>query len=201
MKVKYNEKIYFTGGVNEKKRLVLLTGMVALLITFGACSNGEKKTEEAMVEISQNYEVIVAHMNDTHGRVKEGKYDGMGFARVSTVVKDLKTNEENVLFLDAGDTFHGITFTTITRGESIVKLLNAMELDALSPGNHDFNYGKDRLKELEEMAEFDIISANVIDDNGKPFLNPYVIKDMEGVRVGIFGLATPETGIRQILKM
>ncbi len=71
-----------------------------------------------------------------------------------------------------------------------------MDLDALSPGNHDFNYGKKRLKELEELAEFDIVSANVIDEDGDYFFNPYVIKEMEGVRVGIFGLATPETAYK-----
>jgi len=180
----------------KKRKIFLLTGTAALLMALTACSSNDKKDEAIAIETPMNYEVIIAHMNDTHGRVKEGKYDGMGFARVSTVVKDLKSNEDNVLFLDAGDTFHGTTFATLSQGESIVKLLNAMKLDALSPGNHDFNYGKDRLKELEEMAEFDVVSANIIDEDGEYFFNPYVIKEMEGVRVGIFGLATPETAYK-----
>jgi len=180
----------------KKRKIFLLTGTAALLMALTACSSSDKKEEAVAIETPMNYEVIIAHMNDTHGRVKEGKYDGMGFARVSTVVKDLKANEENVLFLDAGDTFHGTTFATLSQGESIVRLLNAMKLDALSPGNHDFNYGKERLKELEDMAEFDVVSANVIDEDGDYFFNPYVIKEMEGVRVGIFGLATPETAYK-----
>ncbi len=175
------------------RKIKVATGIAALVIALTGCSNSDKKE---MAEQPKSYEVVIAHMNDTHGRVKEGKYDGMGYARVSTVVKDLKANEKNVLFLDAGDTIHGTTFATLSRGESIVKLLNAMDLDALSPGNHDFNYGKARLKALEDMAEFDIISANVLDAEGEQFFNPYVIKDMDGVKVGIFGLATPETAYK-----
>ena len=157
------------------------------------CSSNEVKEERVPAE---NYEVVIGHMNDTHGRVKEGKYDGMGFARVSTVMNEVRAAEENVLFLDAGDTLHGTTFATLSQGESIVKLLNAMELDVLSPGNHDFNYGKERLKELAEMADFDVVSANVVDKKGNHYFNPYVIKEMQGVRVGIFGLATPETAYK-----
>lgn len=178
----------------KKRNLFLLTSLI--LIALGGCSSSEEKKEEMMAEAPSNYTLTIAHMNDTHGRVKEGKYDGMGFARVSTVVKSLREAEENVLFLDAGDTIHGTTFATLSKGESIVRLLNIMKLDALSPGNHDFNYGQKRLKELEEMAEFDIVSANVIDEDGEHFFNPYVIKEMEGVKVGIFGLATPETAYK-----
>lgn len=177
----------------KNKKIILTTGIAALALAISGCSSKETTDERVS---KGDYQLVIAHMNDTHGRAKEGKYDGMGFARVSTVVKDLRASEENVLFLDAGDTFHGTTFATLSRGESIVRLLNAMDLDALSPGNHDFNYGKERLKELEEMAEFDIVSANVIDEDGDHFFNPYVIKDMEGVRVGVFGLATPETAYK-----
>ena len=177
----------------KKNRIFLLTGTAALLMAVTGCSSNEVKEERVPAE---NYEVVIGHMNDTHGRVKEGKYDGMGFARVSTVMNEVRAAEENVLFLDAGDTLHGTTFATLSQGESIVKLLNAMELDVLSPGNHDFNYGKERLKELAEMADFDVVSANVVDKKGNHYFNPYVIKEMEGVRVGIFGLATPETAYK-----
>jgi len=177
----------------KKNRIFLLTGTAALLMAVTGCSSNEVKEERVPAE---NYEVVIGHMNDTHGRVKEGKYDGMGFARVSTVMNEVRAAEENVLFLDAGDTLHGTTFATLSQGESIVKLLNAMELDVLSPGNHDFNYGKERLKELAEMADFDVVSANVVDKKGNHYFNPYVIKEMQGVRVGIFGLATPETAYK-----
>lgn len=176
-----------------KKKFYMLTG-TALLLAMTACSSNETKTEQVMVsQKAKDFDLVVAHINDTHGRVTEGKYDGMGLPRVSTVLKDLRNENENVLFLDAGDSFHGTTFATLSKGESVVDILNYMKLDAISPGNHDFNYGKDRLKELERLADFDILAANVITEDGGKFLEPYMIEDMDGVKVGVFGIATPET--------
>ncbi|MDA3955608.1 bifunctional UDP-sugar hydrolase/5'-nucleotidase [Oceanispirochaeta sp.] len=138
--------------------------------------------------------LTVLHTNDTHGRILEGKYDGMGFAKISTQYQNIKGKDSNVLLLDAGDAFHGTTLVTLSEGEAAVKVMNAVGYDAMTPGNHDFNYGKDRLLELAAMADFPVVCANVIDDaTGKTILEPYVILDMNGLLVGIFGLTTPET--------
>jgi 2',3'-cyclic-nucleotide 2'-phosphodiesterase (5'-nucleotidase family) len=183
-------------GIFMKKRFYMLTG-TALLLAMTACSSNETKTESVMTpQKVKDFNLVVAHINDTHGRVTEGKYDGMGLPRISTVLKDLRMKNENVLFLDAGDSFHGTTFATLSKGESIVEILNYMQLDAISPGNHDFNYGKDRLKELQKLSDFDILAANVVTKDGKNFLEPYMIEDMNGVKIGIFGISTPETAYK-----
>ncbi|MDC7234112.1 MAG: bifunctional UDP-sugar hydrolase/5'-nucleotidase [Spirochaetales bacterium] len=164
------------------KTAVLLT---ALALVLASCSSLPKVEDTTLV---------VAHTNDTHGRILEGKYDGMGFAKISTEVSRLKSENPNVLLLDAGDTFHGTTLVTLSEGEAAVKVLNAMGYDAMAPGNHDFNYGKERLLELTAMCDFPVVCANVIDDaTGETILPPYTILDVNGLLVGIFGLTTDET--------
>jgi len=137
-------------------------------------------------------ELYIAHTNDIHGRVEEGKYDGMGLAKVKTKIDELKA-ERDVLVLDAGDTIHGQTIVQLSKGESMIKIMNAIGYDAMAAGNHDFNYGQERLVELDGIADFPILSANVYKDNGDRLLSPYKIKEIEGNKVGIFGLSTPET--------
>src|SRR6056297_3921291 len=145
----------------------------------------EPATEEVMVSI--------VHTNDTHARVEAGKYDGMGLDKVATIVNNVKAVNPNTLVLDAGDALHGQTIATLVEGESIIKIFNEIGYDAMTAGNHDFNYGKERLLELAQMANFPILGANVYSDNYENFLPEYVIKEVGGVKVGIFGLATPET--------
>ena len=137
--------------------------------------------------------ISIVHTNDIHARVEEGKYDGMGLDKVATIVNNTKANNPNTLVLDAGDTFHGQTIATLNKGESIVKIMNQIGYDVMTPGNHDFNYGQDRLLELSKLAQFDIISANVYKDDYATLLPSHVIKEVGGLKVAIFGLATPET--------
>ncbi|WMJ79170.1 5'-nucleotidase C-terminal domain-containing protein [Clostridium sp. MB40-C1] len=156
----------------------------------GRTSNVKPITKKAI----EGYKLVtVVHTNDTHSRVNEGKYDGMGFARIATEIKRLRNTNKNVLVLDAGDTLHGQTISTLNKGESIIKILNTIGYDAMAPGNHDFNYGQNRLVELSKMAKFPIISANIFKKDGSSLLTPYIIKEIDGVKFGIFGLSTPDT--------
>lgn len=136
--------------------------------------------------------ITIVHTNDTHSRVEAG----IGFAKVAAKVKELKAANPNTLVVDAGDTLHGQTFATISKGESIIKVMNAVGYDVMTPGNHDFNYGQDRLVELAGMAQFPIISANLVKADGTTLLEPYVIKEIGGLKIGIFGLSTPETAYK-----
>jgi len=136
--------------------------------------------------------ITIVHTNDTHSRVEAG----IGFAKIAAKVKELKTANPNTLVVDAGDTLHGQTFATISKGESIIKVMNAVGYDVMTPGNHDFNYGQDRLVELAGLAKFPIISANLVKADGTTLLKPYVIKEIAGLKIGIFGLSTPETAYK-----
>lgn len=163
------------------KKILSLILVLAVVFSFGSFA-AETGTH-----------ITLVHINDTHAKVFEGKYDGMGVAKVAEKVEALRAENPNTLLLDAGDSFHGTTFATLDEGESIVKVMNAMNFDAMTAGNHDFNYGQDRLVELAEMANFPVLAANVTKADGSNLLESYVIKEVDGVKIGIFGLASPET--------
>ncbi|WP_419393347.1 bifunctional metallophosphatase/5'-nucleotidase [Cytobacillus praedii] len=135
--------------------------------------------------------ITILHTNDTHGRVEEG--DGMGFAKISALVKQFESENPNTLLLDAGDTLHGTPFATVSQGESITEVMNTVGYDGMAAGNHDFNYGYKRLLELEKKLNFPVLSANVRQKDGTNLLKPYEIKEVDGIKLGIFGLSTPET--------
>lgn len=171
------------------KKNVKLLGILALVATMVGCSSLTGTPEK-------DYELTIVHVNDVHGRAEEGQNDGVGYARVATIAKDLEKDSKNgqVLMLDAGDVLHGTTFATLNKGESMVSVLNAAGVDYMVPGNHDFNYGEARLKELMKQAKFNVLASNVVDKNTKQHIGKeYDIKVIDGVKVGFFGLATPET--------
>nr|WP_307775101.1 bifunctional UDP-sugar hydrolase/5'-nucleotidase [uncultured Cetobacterium sp.] len=169
-------------------RKVKVLGLMGLVLALSACTALQPKDGE--------YELTLVHVNDVHGRAKEGKYDGVGLARVATIAKALEQDKNNgkVMLVDAGDTLHGTTFATLTKGESMVEVLNAAGFDYMTLGNHDFNYGSERLGELIDLGKYKTLAANVIEKStGTPIGESYDIVRIDGKKVGFFGLATPET--------
>ncbi len=164
----------------KKKRL--LTGLLVITILFVLIT----------VVGAEGIDITILHTNDTHGRLEEGKFAGMGFARISSLVKKYRTENPRFLLLDAGDTFHGQPIVNLVKGKSVTQILNHIGYSAMVSGNHDYDYGQKRLLELNKMTNFPILSANV-KKRGNFFLQPYIIRDLGGVKVGIFGLCTPET--------
>ena len=130
--------------------------------------------------------LTIIHINDRHGRMDAEPY-------ISQMSKDIKANGGNVLILDAGDSLHGQTVTNLSKGESMVNIMNAVGYNAMAPGNHEFNFGVERLLELSEMMEFPLLAANVKTAEGDNVFQSYEIFAMNGITVGVFGLITPET--------
>ena len=151
--------------------------------------------------------LTIVHTNDTHGQYKNSA-STVGFEKVKAIA-----DKENAdLILDAGDTFHGLPFATVDQGKSTAELLRAVGYDAVSPGNHDFNYGAAALKELgtaqtpQETEDkdsapeknFKLINANVVNKTDEQnYFEPYMTKtvtrgDDVSVKVGIFGLISPD---------
>ena len=139
--------------------------------------------------------ITILHLNDIHGRVSPDEREGViGFAKLKTKVNELRAENPNLLLLNAGDTVHGTTLINVTEGETMINLMNLVGFDAMVPGNHDFNYGYERLLELRDMSEFDMLGANIVNEKTKtPYFDSYVIKKVDGLKVGIFGLGTDET--------
>lgn len=178
-----------TGQQNKEEALMkkVLSIIMILVLMFSV---------SVPVYAADPVEITIFHFNDTHSRVEGSSWTGnMGFAKMATFVEEARTAGDNVLLLDAGDSFHGQTIATISEGASIAQLLNLMKVDAMAAGNHDFNYGQDRLLELQTETDFPIMGANVLKDE-TAILDEYVIKEFDGVKVAIFGLSTPETSYK-----
>ncbi len=144
-------------------------------------------------------QLFILHTNDTHCRILPGDDRGrsIGFAEIAAAVKKIRLENPDTLFLDAGDTFHGQPLINISRGQNLVPIINAMGYNAMSPGNHDFDYGSKQLQKLAPQLNFSVLSANVVDaKTGKLLFAPYKIFDLNGLKVGVFGLTTPETAFK-----
>jgi 5'-nucleotidase len=138
--------------------------------------------------------LTIVHVNDVHGNVTDDGENIIGFAKLKTIVDDLKAENPNVLLLGGGDMIHGTNLVTLSKGEVMINLMNALKFDASAIGNHEFDYNTERLLELKEKAKFPFLGANIVKKDGsKAEFEEYVIKEFEGLKVGIFGLSTEET--------
>ncbi len=181
------------------KVAILLAALVLSTNLTYAKTASTKKTMETpkLTQTKKATELVIIHGNDTHGRILEGSNDGIGYARIDGYVEAMEAQYKNVLYLDAGDTLHGTVMAVLDKGESMVKVLNETGVDATVPGNHDFNYGIDRLVELSKKMNFPILASNVVwEKNGSLIFKDYIIKTFDGYKVGIFGLSTPETLVK-----
>lgn len=177
-----------------KKFFGLFLLSAALTVTAG-CSMGNIDRSR-VISAPRDYELTVITLGDTNGQAEGGQGKGIGYSRFSTVLERARKEfgKENVLYLDAGNAFYGSSMAEADRGESMVKILNALGLDAAVLGNNDFNYGEKNIKALEMRANFKFLSANVKDmESGQNFATSYIIKEIRGTKVGIFGLTSPET--------
>jgi len=146
-----------------------------------------------LIKDSTAKELTIMHTNDMHGFFKYGKYDGMGAALLATKIKEVRAAETNSLLLDGGDALQGANLVTLTKGVEGTKVMNALGYDAMAAGNHEFDYGQEKLLELDDLLDYPILAANITKEDGSTLLTPYIIKEMDGFKVGIFGLSTPET--------
>lgn len=140
-------------------------------------------------------ELIIYHTNDMHARVQPQDDWGqsIGLPEMAAVVKKARAENQAVLWLDAGDTVHGMPMINVSKGENIVPLLNEAGIDAMVPGNHDFNYGSDQLEKLAKEMNFPVLCANMVrKDNGKLVFPAYKIFKVQGLKVGVFAITTPE---------
>lgn len=144
-----------------------------------------------------DFTIKIVHTNDIHARVIENA-DGkiIGMERLGGIIDDNRKDADLSLVLDSGDMFHGQSIATLVQGESIARLMKECGYDAMTAGNHDWSYGKDRLKELVEMSGAEMLCGNVVDENGNPFFEYDCImreaeKDGKTLTVGVFGLIDP----------
>ncbi|HJW56818.1 MAG TPA: bifunctional UDP-sugar hydrolase/5'-nucleotidase [Burkholderiaceae bacterium] len=165
-----------------------------------------------------NGEITLIHMGDLHGHLMphpsvrsdaQGKSEG-GVARIYTLVEAIRrAGPQQTLLVNTGDSLHGSAEAMFTRGEAMIRVLNAFHFDAYAPGNWDYVYGADKFVEYfvgpSPKANWNPVISNLYYDNypgaeeknGQNVAPPYVIKKVNGLRVGIIGFTSdrgPQAG-------
>ena len=132
--------------------------------------------------------VKILHTNDMHGRMDAEDGRVIGLAKVKTI----KDAENPTLMLDSGDAFQGLPLSNMTKGDDMAKAMNAVGYDAMTVGNHEFDFGFDTAVGYKSKLNFPIISSNIVKD-GKNVFDGSTIINKDGRRFGIVGVTTPET--------
>jgi 2',3'-cyclic-nucleotide 2'-phosphodiesterase (5'-nucleotidase family) len=131
--------------------------------------------------------LTILHSNDLHAHLLPDDRDNGGFARLATEVRRQKAQCVACLYLNAGDLVQGTPVSTLFHGSPIYEISNLLGFDAATLGNHEFDYGWRRTQEFLRIAKYPLISANIVDAEGKTMTRPYVIQNVGGIRVGIIG--------------
>src|SRR5215468_5846268 len=147
--------------------------------------------------------ITILHTNDTHSQIEplpptDGSYPGKGgVARRATLVRRVRKENPNTLLVDAGDVCQGTPYFNYYKGEVEYKAMSAIGYDAGTLGNHEFDNGVESLAKALTFANFDIVSTNY-DVRGSALeskVKTHVVKEVGGVRVGLFGLGIRPEGL------
>ena len=134
---------------------------------------------------------VILHSNDVHGALD-------GYAYMAALKKQYEAAGADVIVVDAGDFTQGNPYVSLSKGHSAIDLMNAAGYDLVTLGNHEFDFGYAQLMENLKDAKFKAICANVyLKGTTDPILEPStIIETKSGLKVGFFGLETPETATK-----
>ena len=146
-----------------------------------ACWTGEKS------------EVTILYTNDVHTYIDK-QAPKLTYAAIAALKQSYQDAGKKVLLVDAGDHVQGTAYGSMDQGASIIELMNAAGYDVATPGNHEFDYGMDRAKELMRDADFPYLSCNWVDLRTNLRVLPEIkVFVRGGVRIAFVGITTPET--------
>lgn len=194
----YSKKITHAGTYDMNRILLFL--LFSLLIFNESASAAPDDTKRPVTGFT------ILHTNDIHGHVTawrgwEGDLAGKtvgGMDRLGSAIKQVraKVGADNVLLLDAGDTLGDTMIADETKGKAIVDVMNALGYTAMVVGNHEPDFTAETLKQRISEAKFPVLAANITEKGtGKLFTKPYIIQNVNGIRMGILGLAYPNTAL------
>ena len=160
-------------------------------------------SQKSILDKNAAYKLTVLHTNDQHSRIEpfDSSYSRNpnqgGFARRATLIQQIRSQEKNVLLLDAGDIFQGTPYFNFYGGELEFKLMSMMGYDAATMGNHDFDNGLEGFLKALPNAKFPFITSNYDFSNtildGKT--EKYKIFKKDGIKVGLFGVGIELDGL------
>lgn len=182
--------------INRIQETIGLGGRLSILILFLSLS------------LSAQEKLIILHTSDMHSRVEpverkdDRDFDKGGLVRRATFLKEFRKDNPDVLLFDSGDFSQGTPYYNMFQGEVEVELMNEMKYDAMTIGNHEFDFGLENMARLFKMAKFPVVCANYDVDATvlKGLVEPYTIIKRDGVRIGVLGLGYPLEGMVQANK-
>ncbi|SPN98745.1 related to 5`-nucleotidase precursor [Cephalotrichum gorgonifer] len=156
------------------------------------------------IDAQGNFNMSFFHVNDVHAHLDEFSSSGTdckspekgcygGYARIKHTIDELRPQYEDSLWLNAGDEFQGTLFYSFYKGEKIAEVLNELEFDAMTLGNHEWDGGDEELGQFLLNLTFPIVSANIISsyEGLNKTIKPYVI--FEKQQIALIGCTTPTT--------
>ncbi len=150
--------------------------------------------------------VVILSTTDMHGRVfpidyYTNKYDNVGIAKVASLVKEARKTDPDLLLVDSGDTIQGTPLEYFHNKRNnappdpMMLAMSALHYDSMTVGNHEYNFGLQVLNKARGEAKFPFLSANTYENQGKGdpsnHYQPFIVKEVQGVRIGVLGLTTP----------
>ena len=169
--------------------LLAMAMVFSLTVTsFALEDTADTREPEVMTEeATMAGKTVILHTNDVHGAVE-------GYAYIAQLKADYEAKGAEVILVDAGDYSQGEVYVSDTKGLDAVEMMNAAGYDVVSLGNHEFDYGFDQLKSNMSKAKFKVLCADVFNADGTPIFDAnYTYTTKSGVKIGFFGMETPET--------
>ncbi|MDD5807952.1 MAG: 5'-nucleotidase C-terminal domain-containing protein [Oscillospiraceae bacterium] len=160
----------------------------AMMLSMGVTTLAAEDTAVDTTAVEQTYagKTVILHSNDVHGAIT-------GYACIAALKTGYESKGAEVILVDAGDYSQGTTNVSITKGADAVAMMNAAGYDVVTIGNHEFDYGYEQLMDNMSKAEFKVVCADVFDADGTTIFDAnYTYTTKSGVKVGFFGLETPE---------
>ena len=147
--------------------------------------------------------ITILHTNDTHSNIdpfpeNHSKYPGMGgVAKRFEIIEKIRSKEDNVILLDAGDIFQGTPYFNTFNGNLEMKLMSKMGYDASTMGNHDFDIGLEGFKTAKKHANFPFLCSNYDFSNTvlQNETKPYQVFNKGGIKIGVFGIGVELDGL------
>ncbi|MCR5399526.1 MAG: bifunctional metallophosphatase/5'-nucleotidase [Lachnospiraceae bacterium] len=155
--------------------------------TAGDANSSEGSGADGSVD-EKDKDIAILFTSDVHC----GMDQGFGYAGVEQIRAKYNDDGYITLLVDNGDAIQGEPVGTVSKGEAIIDLMNALHYDVAIPGNHEFDYGMEQFLGLTEKADFPYISCN-FNKEGELVFDPYVIKEAGKYRIGFVGITTPCT--------
>lgn len=166
-----------------RKALALLLSVVMSLSLLVSTAWAEDPVTQDLAG-----KTVILHTNDVHGAIQD-------YAKVAALKADYEARGAIVYLVDAGDFSQGSVYVSLNKGADAVTMMNAVGYDFVTLGNHEFDYGAQQLADNLVNAKFSILCSDVLDADGDPVAEAAVWSEVEesGLKIGFFGLATPET--------